>query len=200
LGRLKARLGLARLAASARPAAQQAGSGSGLARLVVWLGSGPPRVGFFLGRDDPWAAVGWLDASSSPPRGSGCLLFFSSLTGWAQLSASAGSDVASPDAARQMRVCVRVSAEARVRVWTPEGRSGKCLNGMAATRTRRRGRIAGVDMHGEVVVQARLRQGWVRCTHARESWFPRAAAWPCRARGTGIPGPRHNAAAVRRRR
>jgi hypothetical protein len=35
LGRLKAQLGLARLAASARPAAQQASSGSGLARLAV---------------------------------------------------------------------------------------------------------------------------------------------------------------------
>jgi hypothetical protein len=31
--------------------------------------------------------------------------------------------------------------------------------------------------------------------HARGSWLPRAAAWPCRARGTGIPGPRHDAAA-----
>jgi hypothetical protein len=32
-------------------------------------------------------------------------------------------------------------------------------------------------------------------THARGSWLPRAAVWPCRARGTGIPGPRHGAAA-----
>jgi hypothetical protein len=31
--------------------------------------------------------------------------------------------------------------------------------------------------------------------HAHGSWVPRAAAWPCRARGTGIPGPRHDAAA-----
>jgi hypothetical protein len=35
---------------------------------------------------------------------------------------------------------------------------------------------------------------WVRA-HARGAWLPRAAAWPCRARGTGIPGPRHDAAA-----
>jgi hypothetical protein len=31
--------------------------------------------------------------------------------------------------------------------------------------------------------------------HAHGSWPSRAAAWPCRARGTGIPGPRHDAAA-----
>jgi hypothetical protein len=37
-------------------------------------------------------------------------------------------------------------------------------------------------------------------TYAREAWLPRAAAWPCRARGTGIPGPRHDAVAVGRRR
>jgi hypothetical protein len=37
-------------------------------------------------------------------------------------------------------------------------------------------------------------------THAHESWHPRAAAWPCRARGTGISGPRHDAAAKGRRR
>jgi hypothetical protein len=35
------------------------------------------------------------------------------------------------------------------------------------------------------------------CTHARGSWLPRAAVWPCRARGTGIMGPRHDAAAKR---
>jgi hypothetical protein len=33
-------------------------------------------------------------------------------------------------------------------------------------------------------------------THARGSWRSRAAAWPCHARGTGIPGPRHDAAVV----
>jgi hypothetical protein len=30
---------------------------------------------------------------------------------------------------------------------------------------------------------------------AREFWSSRAAAWPCRARGTGIPSPRHDTAA-----
>jgi hypothetical protein len=73
----------------------------------------------------------------------------------------------------------------------------------------------GVAAHGEAV--ARARRGWgagmarLGCgarsagawpglvarvhTHARGTWRPRAAAWPCRARGTGIPGPRHDAAA-----
>jgi hypothetical protein len=36
------------------------------------------------------------------------------------------------------------------------------------------------------------------CSHACESWRSRAAAWSCRARGTGIPGPWHDAVAVRR--
>jgi hypothetical protein len=31
--------------------------------------------------------------------------------------------------------------------------------------------------------------------HARGFWSSRATAWPCRARGTSIPGPRHDAAA-----
>jgi hypothetical protein len=58
----------------------------------------------------------------------------------------------------------------------------------------------GVDAHGEAV--ARAWRGWARSglaarvrTHARGFWFSRTAAWPCRARGTGIPGPRHDAAA-----
>jgi hypothetical protein len=41
--------------------------------------------------------------------------------------------------AAEGRACVHVSAVARVRVRTPEGCSGKSLNGLAATRTRRRG-------------------------------------------------------------
>jgi hypothetical protein len=31
--------------------------------------------------------------------------------------------------------------------------------------------------------------------HVRGSWLPRAVPWPCRARGSSIPGPRHDAAA-----
>jgi hypothetical protein len=31
-------------------------------------------------------------------------------------------------------------------------------------------------------------------THARQSWHPRATVWPCRAWGSGIPGPWHDAA------
>jgi hypothetical protein len=53
---------------------------------------------------------------------------------------------------------VRVGAEACVRVWAPEGRSGKCLNDLAATRTRRRGRVAVANAHGEAVARAWL--GW----------------------------------------
>jgi hypothetical protein len=63
----------------------------------------------------------------------------------------------------------------------------------------------GVDAHGEAVARA-----WRGCaqsglaarvrTHARGSWCPRAAAWPCHARGTSIPGPQHDAAAERRQR
>jgi hypothetical protein len=49
---------------------------------------------------------------------------------------------------------VRVGAVARVRVRTPEGCSGKSLNGLATTRMRRRGHVAGVDAHGEAVARA----------------------------------------------
>jgi hypothetical protein len=52
------------------------------------------------------------------------------------------------------RACVRVGAVARVRVWTLEGCSRKGLNGLAATRTRRRGHVAGVVAHGEAVARA----------------------------------------------
>jgi hypothetical protein len=68
-----------------------------------------------------------------------------------------------------------------------------------------RSRRGGVGVHGEAVAQAW--RGWMRLglaawvrTHARGAWLPRAAVWPCRARGTGIPGPRHDAAAGGRRR
>jgi hypothetical protein len=46
------------------------------------------------------------------------------------------------------------------------------------------------------------RRGWAGlrhtarvCTHAHGSYLPKAAAWPCRARGTDIPSLRHDAAA-----
>jgi hypothetical protein len=37
---------------------------------------------------------------------------------------------------------------------------------------------------------------WV-CMHARGSWLPRAASWPCCARSTGMLGPWHDAMAER---
>jgi hypothetical protein len=63
----------------------------------------------------------------------------------------------------------------------------------------------GVDAHSEAMAQAWRGWAWsgfatrVR-THARGSWHPRTAAWPCRARGTGIPSPQHDAGVERRRR
>jgi hypothetical protein len=136
-----------------------------LARLAVQLGmwlSRPARAGA------GWARHGLLDlapsrAGSSPPwarpsplyssRAGGLLSFFADkavprvgLRG----SQCGGARIRCADG----RARVRVSAEARMRVWAPDGHSGKCLNGMAATRTRRRGRVAGVDAHGEAMARA----------------------------------------------
>jgi hypothetical protein len=58
--------------------------------------------------------------------------------------------VAGPDPVRQKGV--------RVCVWAPKGRLGKCLNYLAATRTQRRGRVAGANAHGEAMARAWL--GW----------------------------------------
>jgi hypothetical protein len=103
----------------------------------------------------------------------------------------------------------------------PKGCSGKGLKGLAATRTRRRGggvwsphtarpwRGRGV---ATAVAARGARQGKARLgprqraaarlgfavrvrAHARGFWSSRAVAWPCRARGTGIPGPRHDTVA-----
>jgi hypothetical protein len=66
---------------------------------------------------------------------------------------------------------------------------------MSRVRRARQGRGGGMARLGAQPGRAaRVR------THARGSWLPRATAWPCRARGTGIPGPRHDATAVRRQR
>jgi hypothetical protein len=72
--------------------------------------------------------------------------------------------------------------------------SAKSPKGLAATRTRRCSRVAGSPRtarpwrgHGEAGVWPG-HVVWVG-THARGSWLPRGVAWPCRARGTGIPGP-----------
>jgi hypothetical protein len=121
----------------ARPAAQQAGSGSGLARRVGWLGSNPSRAGFFssMGRTRCFAFSSSRpgDSWSSP-----------SLTGWSHVSASAGSDVAGfGSGAADRCACVRVGAVACMRVRAPKGCSGKGPKDLAATRTRHRGHVAG---------------------------------------------------------
>jgi hypothetical protein len=94
------------------------------------------------------------------------------------------------------RVRVRVSAVVRARLWAPEGCSGECLNGMAATRTRRHDRLAGVDAHGEAVAQAW--RGKAGCglgpVHAR------AQVLVSQGRGVVVPcaGRRHPGPAARR--
>jgi hypothetical protein len=218
------KLGSARGAArgSARPAAQQAGSGSGPATREKRLGLLLPWAGFlsFLG----WAlflsffSSGWAGAPPSPLLllflHAGCsrlcpLLL--SLTAWSHWSAPAGSGVVARIRCDRKCACVWVGrARRRVRCGRPRGARGKAPK----TRPRRerdvavasrggrarRGRGAGVaklgprQQHG----MARARSG-VRA-HARGAWLPRAAAWPCRARSTGDPGPRHDAAARGRRR
>jgi hypothetical protein len=110
------------------------------------------------------------------------------------VSVSAGSDVAGPGSGVQAGV--RVGAVGVCVCERPEGvRESaskawpRCERDVAATswsRRTRRGR-------GEAWAV------WAWGTHARGSWFPRAAAWPCRARSTGIPGPWPDAAARRRR-
>jgi hypothetical protein len=156
LGRLgwpkKARLARGSAWGSARPTAQQAGSGSGLARRAGCLGLGPLQAGFF-------SSVGWasflllLAAGPSPPRGlaasapppflflAGRLLLPSSfsLTGRAHASASVGFGVA-PSGSRVAGkgVCVRVGAGG-ARECVHARCSRKFPKGLAATRTRCRG-------------------------------------------------------------
>jgi hypothetical protein len=112
-----------------------------------------------------------------------------------------------PDPVQRCRcVCACVWRPRARAVRAPGGCSGECPSDMAATRTRRRGRVAGVIAHGVAV--AWVWRGWAKAmaaawlgpvlgvrTHARGAWLPRTAARPCRARSTGDPGPRHDAAA-----
>jgi hypothetical protein len=101
------------------------------------------------------------------------------------------------------------------------GHRGRGMTATAATAWRKGGRWEGsarvsagceyVCVHGVLVFQGRgstlarrsrrrvkaKARAWLMarvCTHARESWHPGTAAWPCRARGTAVPGPRHDAA------
>jgi hypothetical protein len=93
-------------------------------------------------------------------------------------------------------------------VWLrPEGVRGNVLGlGRVANGTSRPRR--GLAAHGKAVAGAWLGLAVVQRgggsarlmvrvrTHARVSWLPRAAAWPCRPWGTDIPGLRHDATAM----
>jgi hypothetical protein len=213
------RLGLAH--GSAWPAAQQAGSGSGLAGRAGRL-----SLKSFTGGSS-WALLvlgPWRQAAS-------LLLLFVLLTGLLPLLPLL-ADRSAPRVSlggiqcggariwcgRQvyMRACVRVS-------WVCEQMHARCSGKIPKGRPRReRDVVAAVRGHdarqgrgGVVAWRRRLRRGvrgkarlgprqraaarlgfavQVR-THARGFWSSRAAAWPCRARGIGIPGPRHDATA-----
>jgi hypothetical protein len=120
------------------------------------------------------------------------------------MSASAGSGVAGFGSGVQMGVSVCV--------WAPRRACGcgrpKGARGNASTAWPRRERDIAVALRGWTRTakpwrgwawRARrwARLGfvlWVRA-HMRGFWFSRAAAWPCRARSTGGPGPQHDAAA-----
>jgi hypothetical protein len=68
---------------------------------------------------------------------------------------------------------------------------------MAATRTRRRGRVAGVDVHGEDVVQAKLGLRQRACVAGARA---RARVLVFQSRGVAVPcaGLRHPGPAARR--
>jgi hypothetical protein len=157
-----------------------------------------------LGRDAPWAAVGWRPSLPSSPL-AGPPLFFSLL-----------SDGSVPRVSLRWIWCGGLDLvrqeDGRVCAWAPR-RACECgcrkgARGNASTAWPRRERDVAVASQGWTrAARPWRRQGWGAVgsrgtgrTHARGSWQPRAAVWPCRARGTGIPGSRHNAAAVRRRR
>jgi hypothetical protein len=190
---------------SARGVSSACGSAGRLGQAAVQLcrqawASGPSRADVISAPSLHGPKLGWRPPppSAPPPR-------------W--LAASAPFLLADRPAPRVSLGGIRCGG-ARIRcgrwvcVWAPwacvcgvpGGCSGKSLKGSAATRTRCRGHVAGSSRtvrpwrgHGEAGAwpghAAQVR------THARGSWRPRAAVWPCRARGTGIPSPRHDAAA-----
>jgi hypothetical protein len=214
--RKKARTGSGPKGAGPALLAQQAQLGS-WGQLGLRLNR-PARAGGLAGSSwalllfGPWWAGGLLP-SPPPPRWLGCLCSFPfSLTARSHSSASTGSGVAGPGSdAAGGRACVRVGAMGVCVCERPEG-----VRGSASKAWPRRERDVAATSRGCRARRGRGRawRGWgvahglawvwpglaarVR-THARGSWRSRAAAWPCRARGTGIPGPWHDAAAVRRR-
>jgi hypothetical protein len=199
-GRLKAqRLGLGSQGQLGLRLSRPARAG-GLAGREGWLGSDPSRAGFLssVGRTCRFIF------SSSRPGG-----FCSSLLLTDRLGPGVGVHEikcgGAGSGAKERRACVHVGAEARVRVWAPEGHSGKCLNGLAATLTRRRDRVAGVDAHGKAVAQARL--GWGAASmeagtagsHGQGA-HARARVLASQGRGVAVPcaGLRHPGPAARR--
>jgi hypothetical protein len=185
-GRLKAQwLGLSsqgqlglRLSRPARAA--------GLAGREGWLGSDPSRAGFpsSVGRT-PFFSSARLGCLTPPPRGPAASFSFSSLTGRAQVSVTAGSGAAGLDLVRQ-KVCVcacgrrgaRAGVDARRALGEMPQRHGRDAN--ATSRSRRGG---GRARQGRGAGKARLGCGQVAC--------------PGRARtraGPGVPGPRRGRA------
>jgi hypothetical protein len=211
------RLGSARR--SAWPAAQQSGSGSGLAGRAGRLG-----LKSFAGRHSFSHGLGLLISRIGPAP------FSSSLAGLPLrllLLADRTAPCISLGGIQCGRAWIRgaVGGRACVRVVHP-GRANRCMRGVQGKspkdRPRRehdvaaavRGHCARQGRGGVVAWRRRLRRGvrgkarlgprqravaWLGFAvrvrvHARGFWSSRATVWPCRARGTGIPGPRHDAA------
>jgi hypothetical protein len=210
MGRLEARLSLARLVTQlglrlSRPA-RQVGYAS------AKLGSARPGSAPSAGRFLLLPGLGFLSSLPFLLAGLALRLLLARAGGVVLLPLS---DSAAPGVGLRWIPCgdarircaggrarVRVSAEARVRVLRPKSAREKASTagsrrerdvafpsrGWARTAEPWRGR-------GETGAKAAARLGLGVRTHARGLWFSRAAAWPCRARGTGDPGPRHDAAA-----
>jgi hypothetical protein len=234
---------------STRPAAQQAGSGSGLARrasqprLPVLRGRRVLCPDSFMGR---WWAGGLLSFSSSSSLAGLLPLLFLLADRSAPRVSLGGIQCGGAwircgrwacACACGRRGCVCEASAQWVLEEMPKGFGrdvaaalrGHCTRrgrgGVVARRRRRRRGEARADRsrHGPCRsvrvcvlvtswpprVAARRSRRWSRakaglgrrlgfmawvCTHARGSWLPRAAAWPYRARGTGIPGLQHDAA------
>jgi hypothetical protein len=154
------------------------------------LGLTPPRAGgllFLL-----LLLLGWPFVFS--PSRPGVFWPPPPLTGRSHLSASAGSSASRlGSGVADERACVRECAgESARRVL------GSMPQGMAATRTRRRGRVAGVSMHGE----AGSRQGGSTARARAGGAHARARCLAAQDRGVAVPcaGHRHSGPAARRRR
>jgi hypothetical protein len=187
MGRLgwPSRLGLAR--DSARPAAQQAGSAGGLAGRAADSARLDPSAGRF----HLLPGLGPLSPSPSPLTGLAlrllllagrrrCSLLLSDRTGPGV--SHGGIRCGGLDPVQQTRVCECVCV-------APERCSEKGLNGRVATRTRRRGRIAGVDAHGGAV--ARAWRSWGQGSGHSSGVRARARVLVFQSRGVAVPCAEH---------